>query len=113
MELRIKQYYSGVQSISGEFVTLRALIHTRPQRSFMTELAAQLLGLWRRFSKIHINRVGAGQRMQSKGGVELVIAAKYGYFTTNVSTLMLPNITNLHPSIETQSSCKQDYQPKN
>lgn len=60
----------------------------------------QLLGLRRRFSKIHICGVGAGARTQSKSSVELVIKAKYGGFT-NVSTLILTNITNSHPSTET------------
>ncbi|XP_017465260.1 PREDICTED: uncharacterized protein LOC108358441 [Rhagoletis zephyria] len=87
-----------VQDDAGRWQPARALLDNGSHASFITEACAQRLRLPRRSSSAYVTGIGATQGGRTKGEVTLRISPRSLDANFQVSTFVLPKITNDLPS---------------
>ncbi|XP_049302953.1 uncharacterized protein LOC125776112 [Bactrocera dorsalis] len=87
-----------VQDYTGRWQPARALLDNGSHASFVTEACVQRLRLPRTLSSVHVTGIGSLQGGRAKGEVTLSISTRTLDTKFQVSTLILPKITNDLPT---------------
>ena len=87
-----------VKDVTGKNTRLRAMLDTGSQATFITERAAQLLGLRRRSASCNLKGIGNSAAGQPKGEVDLIIrSCQNENFEAKAPALILPMVTSIQP----------------
>ncbi|XP_037906097.1 uncharacterized protein LOC119648418 [Hermetia illucens] len=86
-----------LRNVNGDFIKLRALIDQGSQNSFITEYAANLLGLKRERASVIISGIGSATR-KCRGQVPITMKEKWSNGEISTIALIIDTITKPLPS---------------
>ncbi|CAK1545369.1 unnamed protein product [Leptosia nina] len=92
------QASSPVKAQDGSQITFKALLDQGSQVSLISENAAQLLGLTRKYHHANISGIGSGSK-QSRGIVTLECESIHSNYTLRTDALVINRVTNSLPQV--------------